>query len=60
MLGSTTCTNYNKAVRLANMPKVHLEHMCRAHTYKVRLNGRHSLIMSRSLLSSGDRHLCLK
>lgn len=60
MLGSTTCTNYNKVVRLVNMLKVHLEHMCKARTYKVRLNGRHSHTMSRSLLSSGDRHLCLK
>ena len=42
------------------MLKVHLEHMRKARTDKVRLNGRHSHTMSRSLLSSGDRHLCLK
>jgi hypothetical protein len=63
MLGLTTCTNFNKVVRLANMLMVHLAPMCKVHPArmrKVRLNGRHSHTMSRSPLSSGDHHLCLK
>ena len=58
--GSTTYTNFNKAARLANMPKVQLAHMCKARTHKVRLNGHHNHIMSYSLLSSGDRRQCLR